>query len=263
MEERGIDFVEMDMKAEGKEDFRKFYAANRPSIFRGAEGIEFPILTDGREIRQSLGVTLAWLSAGPTLEGFFRIGRLHGEWVDGINVSGGDPNRSEEFMAVLRYLKKNALKIQLDTSGKNPSLLRGVLAEDLADRVIMAVQGPLALYDRILGETVDHEEIRETISLVPRFPEYHFETTIVPVARGAGDDLGPSYLTPTEIAETAQLIKECSGGNKHPYRLKPFNPESCADDRFKAVEAMASGELFKYRAAARSHLVHAEIERPS
>ena len=50
MEERSFDFVERDMKADGEEDFRKFYAANRRSIYRGTDGIEFPILTDGREI---------------------------------------------------------------------------------------------------------------------------------------------------------------------------------------------------------------------
>jgi len=263
MEERGIVFVERDMKADGGEDFRKFYAANRGAIYRGADGIEFPILTDGLEIRQSLGVILAWLSAGPTLEGFFRIGRLHGEWVDGIDVSGGDQNRAEEFMAVLRYLKKNAMKIRLDTNGKNSSLLKAVLAEKLADRVIMAVQGPLSLYDRILGHAIDQEEIRETISLVPRFPEYGFETTIAPLVRGAGDDSGPSYLTPEEIAETAALIKECGGGNKHPYLLKTFRPESCTDDRLKVVQAQAPGNLFKYRSAARFHLVLAEIEKSS
>ena len=74
MDERGVDFVEKDMKAEGKEDFRKFYAANRPAIWRGPDGIEFPILTDGAEIRQGLAVCLAWLTAGSGLDGFFRIG---------------------------------------------------------------------------------------------------------------------------------------------------------------------------------------------
>ena len=263
MEERGIVFVERDMKADGKEDFRKFYAANRPFIFRGPDGIEFPILTDGLEIRQGLAVSLAWLSAGNGPEGFFRIGQLHGEWVDGIDVSGGDPDKADEFIGVLQYLKKNALKIQLETNGKNPALLERILAENLAERVTMTVPGPPSLYDRIMGETVAPEDVGKSIALVPQFPEYRFETTIVPVFRSADGASDPVYLTPEEIGETARLIKESSGGNKHAYRLKPFKPESSQDMRLKAVEPQAASELFKYRTAARAHLVLAEIEKPT
>ncbi|MHB8073637.1 thioredoxin domain-containing protein [Desulfosporosinus fructosivorans] len=56
MVNKGIPFEEKDMKTDGKEDFKKFYSANRGFITRGQDGVEFPVLTDGLEIRQGIGV---------------------------------------------------------------------------------------------------------------------------------------------------------------------------------------------------------------
>jgi glutaredoxin/pyruvate-formate lyase-activating enzyme len=261
MNEQGIEFVEKDIKADGKEDYRKFYAANRSSIYRGPDGIEFPIVTDGREIRQTLGVVLAWLSAGTSLDGYFRIGTLHGEWIDGIDISGGNPAKADEFLDILRYLKKNSLKTQVTTNGGNASLLDHVLSEKLADRIVMSVLGPLPLYEPILNRPIDPEDVKKSIALVPQFPEYQFETIVLPVVRPNIDPPVPTYLTPEEIADIACLIKECTGGNKHPYRIKPFNPESTADQRLTTVEGLEPTALFKYRTAARAHQVFTEIEK--
>jgi pyruvate formate lyase activating enzyme len=55
------------------ETFRSFYGQNRKSVYRGKEGIEFPVYTDGTAIRQGVGVVIAYLQAGAKLDGF--IGR--------------------------------------------------------------------------------------------------------------------------------------------------------------------------------------------
>ena len=46
MDEHAIPFQELDIKAEGKDAFGQFYRNNRSAVFRGKEGIEFPIFTD-------------------------------------------------------------------------------------------------------------------------------------------------------------------------------------------------------------------------
>ena len=92
MQERGITYVEKDMKAEGKEDFQAFYKANRSAVFRGPDGIEFPIIYDGESIRQSIGAALAFYMPGK-IRWLFTVGTLHKEWVDGIHVSGGEPSK--------------------------------------------------------------------------------------------------------------------------------------------------------------------------
>ena len=72
MDERAIPFQEVDIKAEGKDAFGQFYRNNRSAVFRGKEGIEFPIFTDDAAIRQGVGVVLAYLHAGTKLDRLYR-----------------------------------------------------------------------------------------------------------------------------------------------------------------------------------------------
>ncbi|RYD05820.1 hypothetical protein N752_07970 [Desulforamulus aquiferis] len=259
MRERGIDFIEQDMKAEGKDAFQKFYSTNRKAIFRGPDGVEFPLLTDGRVIRQGIGASVAYLYSGSKLDGFFSVGVLHKEWVDGIHVSGGNPQYANEFLEVLRYIKKgNNMKLQMDTNGQNAAILEQIQAEGLADVVIMNVLGPREMYSQILEQEVDLAEIERSISLVTSFPEYKFQTTIIPVFRREGE---VSYLSTKEVADTAKFIAEAAGSMKMPYLVKVFRPKECKDERFKGIEAMAADALLPYRTAARRHQVFVEIEK--
>jgi hypothetical protein len=52
---------------------------------------------------------------------------------------------------------------------------------------------------------------------------------------------------------------EATGERKHPYVLAAFAPALDRDERLTAEEALPANTLFKYRTAARRHLVKAEI----
>ena len=72
---------------------------------------------------RGVGEILAWLQAGDRLKGF--VGRselLHG-WIDGLDVSGGDPAHAEDFLTVLRRLKAGGIQIRLETNGRHPGIL--------------------------------------------------------------------------------------------------------------------------------------------
>ena len=69
------------------------------------------------------------------------------------------------------------------------------------------------------------------------------------------------YLTPEEIGQTAQMIEAATGSKKHPYELRPFKPQSTLNDSLKAMDELPSNAMFKYRTAARPHLVMTEIEK--
>ncbi|MFZ5943514.1 MAG: glutaredoxin domain-containing protein [Bacillota bacterium] len=243
MEERNISYEEKDMKAQGKEDFQVFYKENRSSIFRGPDGIEFPIITDSSEIRQGIGASIAYLQAGKNLEEFFTVGTLHKEWVNGIHVSGGRLEWADDFIQVLSYLKGSNMKLQVDTNGKNSSILQQIQLKGLADLVVMNLLGPEEIYNIILGG-IDIEDIKKSLSLITQFPEYRIETTILPVEREGGTF---SYLTPQEICETAKLISEITGSNKIPYLIKGFN--------------LSPSQLLTYRSKARAYQVFTEIEK--
>ena len=261
MDERGVPYAERDIKGGGKEDFQRFYKHHRQAIFRSEEGVQFPILSDGTEIRQDLAGVLAYVLAGPKLDGFIGYGDRTGDWANGLRVSGGDASEAQAFSEVLRFLKKNGLKLELDTDGRNAGVLKQLLEEGLGDRVVMDVIGPLSLYARILRAPIDETEIQKTIRLVPRFPEYRFETKVAPLITEESRTVGIRYLTPDEIGKTAKLIKEVTGDNRQPYLLRPFRSEQVSDERLKFLEDLTPKDLLPYRMAARRHQVYTEIEK--
>ncbi len=261
MEKKKIDYEEVDIKGEGMDTFRKFYGQNRESVYRGKEGIEFPVFTDGTAVRQGVGVVIAFLQAGTKLDGFIGRSQLSKGWIDGLHISDGDPSMASELVAVLSILKKNGLKLQLDTNGKNASVLDRLQAHGIGERVVMDVKGPVALYGNLLGPEVDQNEITKSIALVPKFPAYEFQTTVAPIIRRQGDPLEISYLTPEEIGQTAWLIEDATGSKKRPYLLRVFDPGTCMDDRLKSIEQLPPNAMFRYRTAAREYLVLAEIEK--
>jgi pyruvate formate lyase activating enzyme len=252
-------YQDYDALDTGRENFRVFYQKNRQKIHRGPDGVEFPILYDGETIRQGLPMAVAHLVAGSALNGFFRHGLLHGQWLDGIHISGGDPAHGRKFLDVLDFLKQQKLKLQIDTNGLNADLLGQVLEQGLADRVIMEVKGPLELYDSLLQQPVDPAEIKKSIALVSQCEDYYFYSTIAPFVRKQRDGEQISYITPEEIAGAAALIKAAAGDNRQPYRLKPFDPQTSNDVRLKGCAALAGNELFKYKSMARKHQFKTEI----
>jgi len=258
MQENGIGYEEFDIKADGREVFAEFYRANRGSIYRGPDGVEFPVVADSDVIRQGVGAVIAHLIAGDNLTGFVEQSSLHGEWIDGFNIAGGDPQYSDALLEVLGYLKQFNLRIQVSTDGRNVAVLKSVLDQNLADRVVAAVKGPANLYAPLTGSAIDVRELTDTIALASRFPEYRFYTTIAPLERENG---GIEYLSPQEIGETARQIEAATGSKKHPYTLRIFDPQHAENDRFKSIAPLPDSALFKYRTAARRYMVMTEIEK--
>lgn len=260
MVEHAIPFEELDIKAEGKEPFAQLYRNNRGSLYRGKEGIEFPVFTDGTIIRQGVGVVIAFLHAGTRLDSFIGRSELSHGWMDGIHVSEGDPVMTDSLVRVLGYIRKNGIYLQLDTDGRNAQVLDRLLTEKLGDRVVMEVKGPLSLYGKMLGREIDPEEVKKMIALVTRFPEYQFRTTVGPVVRKEGEPEA-RYLTPEEVAETAKLIHETTGSYRQPYVLRTFDHESASDEGLKSIGKLTSNDLLKHRSAARKFQVQTEIEK--
>ena len=258
MTEQGIAFADFDIKSEGTEDCARFYRANRNAIFRDEDGVEFPVFTDGSVIRQGVGVVIGHLIAGDGLDGFIGRSQLHGEWIDGFDISGGDPSRAEDLIRVLSYLKQSRLKIQLTTCGRNAAVLEKIVARGLGDRMIMEVKGPAALYKALTGRGIDAAELEQSIRLTTQFGAYQFYTNIAPLKRGL-DQVG--YLSPEEIGQAAQTIEAATGSKKQPYELRAFDFTPAADEAFKSVEALPDSAMFKYRAAARRYQVMTEIKK--
>ena len=260
LKEHGLTYREHDALGQGQGAFRSFYQNHRQKIYRGPEGVEFPIYYDGEVIRQGLPAVVAHLVAGPALNGFFKPGKRHGQWLDGIHISDGDPIYGADLLEVLNYLKKRNFKIQIDTNGVNADLLESILERKLADCVIMEVKGPLELYESILQQPVDPAEIEKSIALVSNCRRYRFITTIAPVVRDEAEPAPISYITPAEVAEAAKLVKQATGDNRQPYFLRLFDPKTASDERLRALDALNQNRLLKYRSMARKHQFKTEIQ---
>jgi pyruvate formate lyase activating enzyme len=258
---KGISFKESDFKAGGMDEFRNFYTANRSRVYRGKEGVQFPILYDNDAVRQGLAPILAYLHAGGELDGYFQRTEPPDGWMDGLFVSEGKPELADNFLEVLELLKQKFFKLQLYTDGRNASLLDRCLEKGLGDRVIMEIKAPVSLYSRVLGCEIIPEDVVKTASLAAQFPDFLFRTTIRPVVRNDDDPPDIDYLTPEEIGEIARLLEQSTGSKKQPYVLSTFDPTSCTDDRLKQVSPLPASALFKYRTAARRFQVLTEIEK--
>jgi glutaredoxin len=257
MQQSGIAFEAYDIKSDGKDLFSEFYRAHRADIYRDRDGVEFPVFTDGRVIRQGVGIVLGHLIAGDALCGFILRGVLHGEWIDGFDISGGDPARTEDLLKVLMHLKRNGIKIQINSDGRNAAVLKAVLENQLGDRLILEIKGP-AIYYRDLCCAIEEDELKQSILLASRFPEYQLYTTVAP---WPGPDGSIRYLTPDQIADTAKMIESATGSKRHPYELRLFDPQQSKDQRLKKIEPLAAEALFKYRTAARRYVVSTEIAK--
>jgi len=258
LKENQIPFAEFDFKAEGKEAFAQFYRSNRNQIFRDKDGVEFPVYDDGKQIKQGVSVILGYLIAGDKLSGFIGRNQLHGEWIDGFNISAGDPGRVDDLITVLQHLKKSSLKIQATCHGANPAVLEKLLNQGLVDRLLMEVKGPAALYGQLTGTPLEADALAKSIELAVQFPEFGIFTTIAPVKRNDGSI---NFLTAEEVGLTAELIKTACGNNKIPYLLKSFQPSAETAEDLKNLEPLAPAAMFKYRTQARRFLVMSEIEK--
>jgi pyruvate formate lyase activating enzyme len=258
MVDQDIAFDDFDINAEGKEAFAKFYRANRSQIFRDKDGVEFPVFTDGSVIRQGASVIMGYLMAGDGLDGFINRSVLHGEWIDGFNISGGNPDRDGDLIRVLSYLKKSRMKIQLFSDGRNAGILEKIVAQGLGDRMVMEIKGPAALYAKLTGQDIKTHELEQSIRLAAKFDEYQFYTIIAPVVRGENKI---SYLSPDEIGMIAKMIESATQSKKEPYQLRTFDPSGTVDEALKSVEPLPDSVMFKYRSAARRHIVITEIEK--
>jgi len=258
MQENDIDYEEYDIKANGREVFSEFYRSNRNMIYRGKDGVEFPVFTDGEVIRQGVNAVIGHLVAGEDLSGFIDRSTLHGDWIDGFTISGGKSEFSEGLLRVLTFLKQNNLKIEVSTDGHNIALLQSVFNKKLVDRVIVDIKGPAGLYEPLGAESIDETELKQTIALAAQFPEYQYYSTVAPLDRKDGT---VSYLKPEEIGETARLLEDATGNKKHAYKLRVFDPQQAVDGRFKSIEPLPASAMFKYRGAARRYMVMTEIER--
>ena len=102
------------------------------------------------------------------------------------------------------------------------------------------------------------EDLKETIAIAPKAPDYLFEIILTPRIDDSGQAV---YPAPEGVAEMAEMVVRITCGNKHPFLLRRFDPKTADRAELKAIDPLPDPAMFKYRSKARRHLVLAEIEK--
>lgn len=146
----------------------------------------------------------------------------HGDYLDGLCVTGGEPTTYSGIPAFLERIKPACKRIKLDTNGTNPAMLREILASKLVDYVAMDVKAPLdERYERAVGCKIDVEKVRESIRLIMKMaPGYEFRTTVV-----------PTLVSKREIPEMGKAIE---GAGK--WALQQYAPRDAWQPEMRLVK---------------------------
>lgn len=122
--------------------------------------------------------------------------------IDGVVISGGEPTLQPDLLDFIVKIKDRGLAVKLDTNGSNPDVLKMLLKQQTIDYLAMDIKGPLNLYDKITGAEVNLKDIKKSIRIASKFPDYEFRTTITPVY----ENEKPRWMMPEEIEQIAKLI---------------------------------------------------------
>ncbi len=161
----------------------------------------------------------------------------------------------------MSYLKKYGLKIEITTNGRNSEILESILKNNLADRVLMDIKGPVSVWETELDAVGLSYDFFKSVSVTARFAEYQFYTVIKPVNRTDGDKSDFSFITPEEIGQAAKIIEQATGSKKHPYLLKPWDVTTQSNEHLRTIRPLLDSAMFKYRTMARRYIVMTEIEK--
>lgn len=246
--EQGLRYTTVDFKAEAPV-FNSFYRAQRSSIYRNAEGVEFPIYFDGNVVRQGAGIIIAHVLGQGALDLAVTPSKLLHGWISGLNVSLCPSEQADNFVQVVRRLKTGGLKVCVTTDGRQPELLKQILPD--LDRCELKVVGDAEVYLALYGEALTVPDLSQSIALVTSLKDQQIFYSICALPRGEAK----GWATVDEAKAAAKMIAEASYKQLPCYVGLP-DPELA---KLVNLEPLPESALFKYRTALREYLFKADI----
>ncbi len=141
-------------------------------------------------------------------------------FIDGVEVTGGEPCLYADLPAFLRRVKSLGYPVKLDTNGYFPKALSSLLEEGLVDYVAMDVKTSPEKYAQTVGKVIDLSRIGRSIRMIlDRAPDYEFRTTVVPTLVGA-----------EEVVSIGRWIEGAKS-----YALQAFRPVNTLDPQYSKI----------------------------
>jgi pyruvate formate lyase activating enzyme len=104
-------------------------------------------------------------------------------FVNAVVLCGGEPILQPDIKNFVKQIKDLGFFVKLDTNGSHPEILQDLLKENLVDYAAMDIKGPPYLYKQLAGSPININNLKKAISIVAKFPDYEFRTTICPLIR--------------------------------------------------------------------------------
>jgi pyruvate formate lyase activating enzyme len=99
-------------------------------------------------------------------EDFFAFLKKRSRFLDSVCISGGEPTLHDDLSLFARKIKELGYGIKLDTNGSKPKVLKEMIDGGLVDYVAMDIKGPWGKYRSIAGETVNIDDVKQSMSLL-------------------------------------------------------------------------------------------------
>lgn len=142
-------------------------------------------------------------------------------FVSAVVITGGEPTIHPDLPWFIESIKKEGLKVKLDSNGTNPSMLKELYSRELLDYVAMDIKSSLDHYGDAAGVSIDIADIKESTSIIRSSGiPYEFRTTVVP---GLHD------------LDKIEAIGKWLEGSEY-YVLQPFTPQGSTIDRAYSVK---------------------------
>lgn len=262
MEKQDCTWDEQNIKAQGKEAFKTFYKDNRKKVFRGEQGIDFPLLYTNEKVYQGAGPIISHLAAGSRLKGCIGRSEQGQGRISGLNIHGCSLDTPDSpgpvFLDILKFFATQGLIMELDTDGRNPEFLKKVIEQNLVRKLTFILRGPARLYADITGTPLDQDDLAASLRLLGKAgkgPTGGFDYKIIlPVAAFMQKEKGVAFLSPEQAADAAAFAQEATGSKTHPFFIAPQLPA-----KQTGLSPLADPAFFKYRTQCRRYMVKTEI----
>lgn len=169
--------------------------------------------------------------------------------IEAVVITGGEPLMQDfnELVDLIKWIKKQGLKIKLDTNGSRPIELKELIDLNLLDYVAMDVKLSLESYSILGGEArMDlKDKIKLSIdTLISSTIEYEFRTTVV-----------PKLHTETDIENIAKAIEGADN-----YYIQNFKAnENVYAPIWRDLKGFTPDELKKFKNIAEKYVKNVEI----
>ena len=251
--DKNVSFDTVDFKEDAK-TFNAFYRANRPKIYRGAEGVEFPLLQDGEKVCQGSGVILAHLVAQDALDGTVVRSDLWHGWISGLYVSNCPDGEEDHLLEVVHWLAKGGLSVLVQCDGRKPDLVEKLLQTGDISKIVVNVPGGPGAYERLGLTPPTAAELARTIELVRSAKEGLVRFYAQPLP---GEDCTWQWPDRADAMAAAQMVFEATGDHSLPYFLTFATADQPLD--MHGLEPFDPQLLVKFRSASRQFLFKADI----